>query len=103
MPALLRLVGPYPERCRSAVRAAASAARTAAGSAPTAAATWRATVAQRGGRRLLGEVGGHSVQPSTRRSALLGRCFVAQRCAVVRSANGRATIEKMRPERNHAW
>ena len=44
MPALLRLVGPYPERCRSAVRAAASAARTAAGSAPTAAATERDTL-----------------------------------------------------------
>ena len=71
-------------------------------SAASAAATWRATVAQRGGRRLLGRVGGHSVQASTKRSALSGRCLVAQRWAVVRSANGCATIEKMHPERSQA-
>ena len=34
---------------------------------------------QRIGRRLLGEVVGHSVQASTRRSPLSGRCLVAQR------------------------
>ena len=57
------------QRSRSAASAAASATRTAAGSAPTAAATWRATVAQRGGRRLLATVTGHSVQARTIRSS----------------------------------
>ena len=71
-------------------------------SAPTAAATCRATVAQRGGRRLLGRVGGQCSHASIRRSALSGHCLVAKWWAVVRSANGRVTIVKMRPERNQA-
>ena len=64
--------GAVDYRCRSAASAVSRAARTAAGSAPSCRAIARATVAQRGGRRLLGRVGGHSVQARTTRSALSG-------------------------------
>ena len=87
-------------RCRSVVRAAASAARTAAGSAPTAAATWRATVAQRGGRRLLGVVVGHSVQARTIRSSGVARMVAATLFACARLLYGFALSTKTVPERN---